>query len=78
MFKKVNMEAIDLFGDVFAVFVDAYVSDKILKSDMNPVVKIIAAIPWIIQGTGNAVNFVNKVSDGKYKTEETSETTEET
>lgn len=67
----------DLWTDVFAAVADAYVSDKILKSDMKPVVKILAAVPWIIQGAMNAVNAVNKITDGEYKTEKPSETTEE-
>ena len=74
----VSLKNFDLWTDVLAALVDGYVSDKILKSDMKPVVKVVAAVPWIIQGTVNAVNFVNKITNGDYETEETPKPEEET
>ena len=74
--EKISMNNVALWTDVFAALADAYVSDKILKSDMKPVVRIIAAIPWIIQGTLNTVNAVNKITNGDFDMEDATETEE--
>lgn len=51
--------------DVLAAGIDAWISSKILKSDMHPVVRVIAASPWIINAGVNVYNAAKRIDDTK-------------